>query len=195
MSGATWFMGDPHFEHQKVAELRGFASTEAHDAKLAWQWNRQVRPTDLVYVLGDISGGSRRTEARALDVLETLNGRKRLIAGNHDSVSSIHRALSPHIARFNEVFERVGDFGRIRFNRQEILLSHYPYQEDHFDQPRYMQYRLPDHGLPLIHAHTHSSTRFRGREACVSWEAWGRMVNLGDLSPWLDESMNGTDAK
>jgi calcineurin-like phosphoesterase family protein len=185
MSGAIWFVGDPHFEHQKVAELRGFETTEAHDAKLAWQWNRQVRPDDLVYVLGDCSSGSRTSEAKALEILKTLNGRKRLIAGNHDSVASIHRTLSPHISRFSEVFERVGDFGRIRFERQEILLSHYPYHGDHVGEERYPQYRLPDLGLPLIHAHTHSSERFNGRQACVSWEAWGRMVNLGDLKGWL----------
>jgi calcineurin-like phosphoesterase family protein len=182
---ATWFIGDTHFGHEKVSSIRGFSATDAHDEKLMWQWKRQVKDGDLVYVLGDISSGSRQPELRALDILESLPGRKRLIAGNHDSVASIHRTLSPHLKRFNEVFERIGDFGRIRLERREVLLSHYPYVGDHTDKPRYSQYRLPDLGLPLIHAHTHSTTRFAGREACVSWDAWNRMVNLGDLRDWI----------
>lgn len=185
MSGAVWFVADLHFGHEKVSGLRGFSSTDAHDASIVARWTRQVRAGDLVYVLGDLSSGSRSGEAHALRVLASLPGRKRLIAGNHDSVSSIHRTLSPHISVFADVFERVSDFGRIKFERRDVLLSHYPYRGDHSDGVRYLQYRLPDLGLPLIHGHTHSTERFVGREACVSWEAWGRLVGLGDLSGWL----------
>jgi calcineurin-like phosphoesterase family protein len=185
MSGAIWFVGDTHFGHEKVSGLRGFGNTDAHDDAICRQWHKQVKDGDLVYVLGDISGGSRTGEAYALTVLKGLPGRKRLIAGNHDSVASIHRSLSPHIDWYNSVFERVSDYGRIKLNRQDVLLSHYPYAADHMDNPRYMQYRLPDLGAPLIHAHTHSSERGTGRELCVSWEAWKRLVNMGDVQAWL----------
>lgn len=184
MSGAQWFVGDLHLGHQKVAEIRGYDSTDAHDRALTKQWTKQVREGDTVYVLGDLSSGSRTGERQALFILASLPGRKRLIAGNHDSVASIHRTLSPHIPLFNEVFERVGDFGRIRYEGQEILLSHYPYSGDH-GEDRYTQYRLRDEGCKLIHAHTHSTERFNGRQACVSWEAWGRLVNIGDLREWI----------
>jgi calcineurin-like phosphoesterase family protein len=186
VSGAIWFVGDLHFGHEKVSGLRGFGNTEAHDDSIARQWHKQVKDGDLVYVLGDISGGSRTGEAYALTVIQGLPGRKRLIAGNHDSVASIHRTLSPHLDWYNSVFERVSDYGRVKLNRQDVLLSHYPYRGDHTDEPRYAQYRLPDIGAPLIHAHTHSSERENGRELCVSWEAWKRLVNLGDVVHWLD---------
>lgn len=184
MSGAQWFVGDLHFGHQKVAELRGYNSTNAHDLALAKQWKKQVSEGDTVYVLGDLSGGSRTGEKYALLRLASLPGRKRLIAGNHDSVASIHRRLSPHIPLFNEVFVRIGDFGRIRYEGREILLSHYPYSGDH-GEDRYTQYRLRDEGRKLIHAHTHSTERFNGNQACVSWEAWNRLVNVGDLKEWI----------
>lgn len=185
MTGSTWFVGDLHFGHKKVSGLRGFGNTDAHDDSITRQWHKQVKPDDIVYVLGDISGGSRTGEAYALTVIDNLPGRKRLIAGNHDSVASIHRAVSPHIDWYNSVFERVSDYGRVKLNRQDVLLSHYPYRGDHTDEPRYAQYRLPDLGAPLIHAHTHSSERENGRELCVSWEAWKRLVNLGDVAQWL----------
>jgi calcineurin-like phosphoesterase family protein len=187
VSGATWFVADLHLMHEKVAELRGFRSCGWHDDHLMKQWRKQVRDGDLVYVLGDLSGGGRRAERLALEMLHMLPGRKRLIAGNHDSVASIHRKLSPHVEVFREVFERIGDFGRTRIDGVDVLLSHYPYEADHYTEPREMQYRLRDLGAPLIHGHTHSSERFNGREACVSWEAWGRLVSTGDLTPWLNQ--------
>lgn len=189
----VWFVGDTHFGHEKVSEIRGFNTTSDHDQSIINKWTRQVKSDDLVYVLGDISGGSRTGEAHALDTLNFLPGRKILISGNHDSVSSIHRKQSPHLSAFRRVFEDIKDFGRVRIEGHEILLSHYPYASSG-DGPnrgpiRYEQYRLPDLGGPLIHAHTHhshpTSGSATGREVCVSWDAWGRMVNLGDIASWV----------
>lgn len=194
MSGAVWFVGDLHFGHEKVAQIRGFDSTDAHDRALVQQWKRQVSDGDTVYVLGDLSSGSRLGEVWALSLLRGLPGYKRLIAGNHDSISSIHREQSPHTWEFREVFERIGDFGRVKVNQRQVMLSHYPYASQG-DGPnrgpmRYAEYRLPDVGHPLIHAHTHHSDPYSGsrtgRGMCVSWDAWGRLVNLGDVARWLD---------
>jgi calcineurin-like phosphoesterase family protein len=191
----TWFIGDPHFGHQKVSEIRGFDSTEAHDLAIFRRWERQVRPDDLVYVMGDISGGSRTGEIHALNVLNMLPGRKILVAGNHDSVSGIHRRKSPDLWLFRETFEDIKDFARIRIEGQQILLSHYPYMSQG-DGPgrghaRYEQFRLPDLGERLIHAHTHhshpTSGSTTGRELCVSWDAWRRIVNIGDVHNWIKE--------
>lgn len=192
---ATWFIGDTHFGHAKVSEIRGFSDTYAHDIAIFQRWERQVSPEDLVYVLGDISGGSRTGELHALEVLANLPGRKVLISGNHDSVSSIHRKRSPHLSIFRDVFEDIKDFARIRIESQDVMLSHYPYwsQGDGPDRgpARYAQYRLPDLGSYLIHAHTHNTDAFNGsfsgREVCVSWDAWRRMVNLGDIARWIKE--------
>lgn len=182
---AVWFVADLHLGHEKVSTLRGFGTTAHHDAAIVRQWNRQVGPGDIVHVLGDLSAGGRGAERYALEVLHQLPGRKRLVAGNHDSVASIHRTLSPNIPLFNEVFERIGDFGRVKIDGTYALMSHYPYTADHLDDLRFTQFRLRDEGMPLIHGHTHSDVRFAGREACVSWEAWGRLVGTGDLLPWI----------
>lgn len=190
----TWFIGDTHFGHTKVAGIRGFTDTITHDNSIINKWTRQVGNADVVYVLGDISSGSSTGELHALAILANLPGRKRLITGNHDSVAGIHRRPSPHNATFRDVFETINDYGRVRVaNGIDVLLSHYPYASQG-DGPgrgeaRYGQYRLPDNGGHLIHAHTHNTHPTNGsttgREMCVSWDAWRRMVNLGDIAKWL----------
>ena len=193
---ATWFIGDLHFGHEKVAALRGFDTTDEHDTAIRRQWDRQVKPGDVVWVLGDLSSGGAAGEVHALDILSALPGRKRLIAGNHDSVAGIHRSPSPRTRLFREVFETINDYGRIRIDGQSVFLSHYPY-ESQGDGPdrspaRYLEYRLPDYGHRLIHAHTHHthprSGSWTGRELCVSWDAWRRLVNLGDVQKWIDDA-------
>lgn len=191
---ATWFIGDLHFGHWKVAELRGFRDVESHDAAIKKRWDRQVQSGDVVHIIGDLSSGSSTGERHALEILSTLPGRKRLTTGNHDSISGIHRSPSPHTRQFREVFETIHDHGRIRINRESIMLSHYPYASQG-DGPgrgeaRFDQYRLPDLGARLIHAHTHhdhpTSGSVTGRELCVSWDAWRRLVNIGDVQKWIE---------
>lgn len=190
-----WFVGDLHFGHVKVAAIRGFETPYSHDMTIMDKWDRQVREEDVVYVLGDISSGREEGEAYALRQLSYLPGKKRLIAGNHDSISGIHRKISPHINQFHEVFENVADFGRIRMDKEDVLLSHYPYTSQG-DGPgrgasRYAQFRLPDLGEKLIHAHTHHSDPFSGsvtaREMCVSWDAWNRLVGISDIAAWVEK--------
>lgn len=190
----TWFIGDLHFGHEKVAQIRGFENADTHDRYIMRQWDKQIHEQDVVWVLGDISSGSSAMEQRALGILTSLAGNKHLIAGNHDSVSSIHRDGFKKQRQFLEVFESVQEYQRIRVNRQSVLLSHYPYATQG-DGPgrgeaRYIQWRLPDEGGHLIHAHTHhdhpTGGSITGRELCVSWDAWRRMVNYGDIAKWLD---------
>lgn len=196
---AIWYIGDLHFGHEKVANLRGFATPYSMNSEIMYKWEEQVKEEDVVYVMGDISGGSTANEKFALGILSVLPGRKRLIKGNHDSVSGIHRAMSPNAQLFNEVFETQSDYGRIRVERENILLSHYPYWSQG-DGPgrgegRHRQYRLSDFGELLIHAHTHhdhpTNGSRTGRELCVSWDAWGRMVGQADITAWLADIHNG----
>lgn len=177
------FTADLHFGHALVAGLRGFDNTEDHDNHIIDKWKTQVRPRDRVYVLGDISGGRLKSEERALDILASLPGEKHLIAGNHDSVASIHRNGFKHLPWFLDVFESVRDFARIRVQKTDVLLSHYPYSYEgdgkEREGSRYTQFRLPFEGAPLVHGHTHSSTAETDEfQYCVSWEAHNGLVPL-----------------
>lgn len=172
MSG-TWFTADTHFGHRLVAGLRGFDDPADHDEAIVARWNAVVRPGDLVWHLGDAGPGN---EDRTLGLAGRLNGRKHLIAGNHDACWPGHRDARAHQRRWLEVFESVQAFARIQAGGRRILLSHFPYAGggDHSPGERYTQYRLRDEGLWLIHGHTHQPDRVDGmRSLHAGLDAWG----------------------
>lgn len=192
---ARFWTSDLHLGHRKVSEIRGFETTDEHDAAIQTAWHRQVKPDDEVFVLGDLSSGF--GEDRALAIIADLPGRKHLVAGNHDSVSSTHRDGYRYQKAFLEVFESVQQFARVRVRGRDAFMSHYPYasQGDGPGRgaPRHLQFRLPDLGELLIHGHTHHSDPFSGsttgREMCVSWDAWGRLVGQKDIDDWVKSRM------
>lgn len=187
--GNVFFTSDLHFGHPKVAGIRGFNDEEwgpfQHDETICQNWERVITRDDVVYVLGDISGGSSAATTVALDILSTLPGRKRLIAGNHDPIHPMNRNAHKWFPAFMRVFESVAPFGRVSINGTRYLLSHFPYHTDRDpENPRYTQYRLRDEGMPLLHGHTHSRHRITNlMETHVGLDAWGlQPVAASDLA-------------
>src|SRR6185312_6859120 len=95
---SEWFTSDHHFGHAKILELlpdsRPFRDVEEMNGALVDAWNSVVRPGDTVWHLGDVSLGNRR-ETLAL-IGPQLNGRKRLVPGNHDYVWPHRSKIRPH---------------------------------------------------------------------------------------------------
>lgn len=98
-----WAIGDLHLsiglekEKQKPMDQFGDHWVQ-HTAKIARAWCEQVRPNDVVLLLGDLFWGNRLEEARfALNWLGCLPGRKVMIRGNHDnwwqSIAKVREAL------------------------------------------------------------------------------------------------------
>ena len=84
----TWFASDHHFGHENmmkffkrdgVTPLRPFVDAEDMDETIIENHNRVVKPNDRVYLLGDLAI-ARRNIFKA----SRLNGRKKLLMGNHD---------------------------------------------------------------------------------------------------------------
>lgn len=78
-----FYIADTHFGHEAILGLccRPFSSVREMDEFMIDAWNSVVRPTDLVYHLGDFSLGG---AAHAKQIFRRLKGRKILILGNHD---------------------------------------------------------------------------------------------------------------
>ena len=85
----VFFISDTHFSHSACwakfkkedgTPLRPFLSDEEMNDTLIKNWNSVVGKDDLVYHLGDIV-----MNKKYLYHLDSLNGRKRLVMGNHDS--------------------------------------------------------------------------------------------------------------
>jgi calcineurin-like phosphoesterase family protein len=127
-----FFIGDTHFGHKNILkfepEHRPFKDIKEHDEILIQRWNSVVKSEDDVYHLGDVwLGGS-----DILKNLNRLNGKKRLILGNHDR--------QKHLKEYFQSFH-----GAMKFD-SKFLLTHIPVN------PQSLGFRFKYN----IHGHTHS---------------------------------------
>ncbi|ALC06495.1 hypothetical protein CDES_10600 [Corynebacterium deserti GIMN1.010] len=172
----TWFTSDLHLGHEFVASLRGFDDTRDHDEVILGHLKEMVQPGDVLWVLGDISSGSLRAEERALGLIaQRLVGvEKHFVPGNHDSCHPMFRRAYQRQGRFLEVFDSVQAFQRMKWEGEEVYLSHFPRPgQDHPGmESRYDDLRLR---VPLlVHGHLHSQFPMTGPgQVDVGMEAWG----------------------
>lgn len=180
-----FFTSDLHFGHQKVSEIRGFDTTEAHDSRVLLTLADALTEHDQLYVLGDLVG---RADAwdYALGLMALVPGRKHLILGNHDPA---HPAVSKkkhgqYLREALKVFTTVAPFGTVKIGgKREAVLSHFPYRRDRDGtRPRFMQWRLRDEGALLLHGHLHEPVRAFPGQVHVGWDAWKRPVSIEDMS-------------
>ncbi|WP_344818301.1 hypothetical protein [Microbacterium soli] len=149
---------DHHFGHVRISELAGrpFSSVDEMNAVMIERWNALVGPDDVVLQLGDVALGPIEDSVR---LTAQLNGRRLLVPGNHDRVSSATQSKRA-IERFRPLYEQAGwtvlpellDGTR---SGKRLLASHYPYSSDTTGPDRHTRHRPADEGIPLIHGHTH----------------------------------------
>lgn len=111
-----FYISDTHFGHENIIRFdnRPFNNIEDMNEKIKENWNRVVSKDDVVYILGDFMWKSKDSD---VDFVKSLNGRKRLIKGNHDRVKS---------AKFKSLFESINDYEKIKDKDRTVVLSHYP---------------------------------------------------------------------
>lgn len=90
------------------------------DRVMIERWNERVGPDDLVYHLGDFA--LTKDHAKVGQIIDSLNGKIHLIAGNHERAAMAHE----------QKFEWVKDYFELRVNDadadrgiQKITLFHY----------------------------------------------------------------------
>lgn len=132
-----WVISDTHFGDSSGLRPE-FRFAEDMDRTMISRWNGVVRPGDVVYHLGDVSCWNKE---HTQGILNSLNGKKILCLGNHDS---------GRLAMGNQGFDFVAEEITTTFsaNRQRVrvLLTHYP--------KRY----LPAMVDYVIHGHVHLTT-------------------------------------
>jgi calcineurin-like phosphoesterase family protein len=145
MSDRVYVIGDTHFGHANIIKHepahRPFDTIEEHDAELVKRWNDVVRANDIVYHLGDAVFG-----AKNLPILGKLNGRIKLILGNHDTYP---------MTEYLKYVTKVMAYAEYR----GCLLSHMPVHPNQFHRWR-----------GNIHGHMHTYTVGDPRYVCVSAE-------------------------
>lgn len=142
----VFVIADTHFGHRSLVEGRpqpdgsriimpggrdtDFATVEEMDETMVERWNSVVGPGDKVYHLGDVC-----IAKKSLKILARLNGRKTLIAGNHDIFNTKEYLVYFDNMRAGRVFDG-------------LLLTHVPVHP----------YQLQVNGGRFsynIHGHTH----------------------------------------
>lgn len=137
-------ISDTHFGHANMIkfepEARGhYKDIQEHDLDLLARWNSVVRPEDTVWHLGDVYF------QRGWEVLPHLNGRKKLVLGNHDAGKE--EVLMRH---FYKIFG-VANYG-------DCILSHVPVHP----------YQLVKRYKKNIHGHMHSKrVMHEGEGECI----------------------------
>lgn len=135
-----------HFFHNNIIEYskRPYKDIQEMHDQLIYNWNNIVDHKDLVYHLGDFF---LTNDLLLIDnVLEQLNGRIRLIKGNHDRwVKSIKRLKNASkIEWIKDYHEENGFVGNIK---TKIVLIHYPMRA----------WNKSHYGSIQLHGHCHGN--------------------------------------
>lgn len=118
----TFFTADPHFWHSNIISLtnRPFRNIAEMNEALIANWNAVVPENGYVFVLGDMFWNEDLEDKYAV-IMRRLNGKKYLVAGNHDY-------FSPE--EYLELgFEAALDFLDLAVGKQHVICFHYPIME------------------------------------------------------------------
>jgi calcineurin-like phosphoesterase family protein len=120
-----YYTSDLHLNHAKIITLcdRPFKDVKEMNETIINNWNTRVKKGDIVYILGDVGlPKSKQDVIEVCDMLETLNGEKILVTGNHD------KELLKH-SRFHACFSKVVPYAETKDNGKKVCMFHYPIEE------------------------------------------------------------------
>lgn len=132
-------ISDTHFNHSNIIKYcdrpywtkDGYPNSSEMDWDMVGKWNSVVSPNDHVYHLGDVY--MKASKGYIEHILSSLNGKKRLILGNHDNGQDqiLHR-----------YFEKI----MLWRNFDRFVLSHIPLRNE----------SIPGNRIN-IHGHIHNN--------------------------------------
>jgi len=159
-----FFTSDHHFGHANIIKYcdRPYDNVEAMNEDLISKWNAVVMPGDEVYYLGDFS----MTLGAVERITPRLNGRKYLIAGNHDHIHPYHgKSRKPEVLAANTqtYFDAGWTIMPLQVNLvvpsldRAVLMTHFPFASapDPSYKDKYTKYRPYDDGQWLLCGHRH----------------------------------------
>lgn len=167
-----YYTSDTHFRHKNIIKYcnRPFASIDEHDEAIIARWNETVSPDDIVYHLGDFIFGD-----KAEYYLSSLNGKKHLIWGNHDSTGTKNATG----------WESSQPYLEIKDGNHNVVLFHYACRV----------WNASHHGSFHLWGHSHGGLSHQGRSLDVGVDSWDyrpvtifqvkdRLAELGSLDDY-----------
>lgn len=136
-------ISDTHFGHKNIIEYceRPFRDVYEMNEKLLDSWNEYISPRDKVYHLGDVYFPGGFGQEYWESFFSRLNGKKRLILGNHDNGKD---------KLLLQTFQKI-EMWRM-FPEKGLLLTHVPVHPSTLNEHP----RRPG-GLLNVHGHTHNN--------------------------------------
>lgn len=140
----VYLTSDLHFNHDSIVKYCNRpCSVENHDAWLLETLNSQINDNDIVYHVGDLAlYRGKKSENNILSYLGQLNGKWKLIPGNHDENKLFRRLVD----EFGDKFEILQPIHELKMNKQTIVMCHFPIQN--WNKMRY--------GSIHLHGHMHN---------------------------------------
>ena len=142
-----YFTADLHLGHTGILHMqkRPWDTIDEMNRDLIRNYNTLVRPSDTVYILGDLA--HHMTVDAVNDLIGKLHGKKVLIRGNHDKIYD------------EKMFQEITDFKTISLSGYLIALMHYPM----------LSWPKSHHGSLMLHGHVHGrrEDNERNREAGI----------------------------
>lgn len=141
-----WLISDTHFNHSNIIKYcdRPYLNATEMDWDMVDRWNSVVRPNDHVYHLGDVY--MKASKGYMDNLLSSLNGKKRLILGNHDNGQD--QILHRH-------FEKIYMWRCF----EKVVLTHVPIHKSNIPGERVN-----------VHGHIHQNKSPEGPYKCVCVE-------------------------
>jgi calcineurin-like phosphoesterase family protein len=141
----TFFTSDTHFGHTNILQYepvtrKAFDTVEEMDAELIRSWQMQVRPSDVVYHLGDFAFAD---DKRIASILDQLPGQKFLIYGNHDHKIRKNKDLQ-------KKFGWCRDIEEAKVDGQRVVLCHFPM----------LVWNKAQYGAFMLHGHCHGNLHY-----------------------------------
>lgn len=167
------FTSDPHFFHSNILKYqekdRPFQDVEAMNDHISSYWRQTMKPSDELYILGDVGMGHKQ---KVISLLRTLPGRIHLIRGNHDHFSRDQES---------ELFESVHNYKAINYQGHKIVLFHFPIEE----------WDNCFRGSIHLHGHCHGNLKVvKPNRFDIGWDVWKRFVDIDEVISWQVENQD-----
>lgn len=149
-----WFTADLHLLHPKIVTICGRpVSVEEHDQWIINRINEKVAKEHQLYILGDVSMGSKTKTELLLSQIKCKN--KYLILGNHDG-NLENSKMFVNISQIKDF-----TFSSASYPNIHIVLCHYPIAS----------FNRKVHGSWHLYGHTHARFDNKGLSFDVGVDA------------------------
>jgi calcineurin-like phosphoesterase family protein len=170
----VFFTADLHFGHKNIIKYcnRPYPSIESMNESIVEIWNKYVPNDADVFILGDVAFSMTKNKIREL--LNSMNGRKHLVIGNHDKLDELPLDCFVHISMQDQiVIKTEGEDSTSSYTT--VILSHYPL----------MRWAGCSRGVFSLHGHEHGAIKNKDymlNQMDVGWDTTYKANDYGYVS-------------